>query len=85
MSVKTESESNTNAKVYTKKLYCPEHGNKFSFKCEYAQCPSPYVCHFSECIESHFHFENGNKLILAKFDSLVYANQLGELETLFTK
>lgn len=49
MSVKTESEL-AGSKIYSKKLYCPEHGNKINFKCEYAYCQSPNVCHNSECI-----------------------------------
>ena len=52
------SEQAHTSKIYAKKLYCSEHGNKFVFKCDYQFCTNPFVCSAGPCFEGHFHHEN---------------------------
>lgn len=71
------------------KYICPNHMEKYLFRCEFEGCTSPYICPNGECLYDHFHTDH---LILTKFDSNKFKNNymkaqeiINNTETMFIK
>ena len=81
MNVKVEmADERANFKGMAKKIRCPEHDFKFVYRCDYPNCPSPFICSAFECIDAHAHEDN--KLLMSRFTTESIAAKFYAVENL---
>lgn len=82
MSTKIQSvQQRAHLKGIAKKIRCPQHRHKYTFKCEYTGCECPFICSSLECIESHLH---ENKITMTKFSTQSIASKFCEVDSLIS-
>lgn len=82
MSAKIETiEERASMKGIAKKIRCPEHKQKYVFKCEHPNCESPFICASMDCIESHLHEA---KIVMSKFSTEAISSKFYEVDVNIT-